>query len=163
MEAPRLKVESELQPPTYAAATAMRDPSHICNLHHSSWQSQILNPLSEARDRTRILMDTSQICNLLSHNWSSTGLPLSKRSQKRGMNKDVIYLHLSIYLSIYPSIYLSYNGILLIRIIFSHIIILLSHKKMKRCHLQQHGCDRDGVDTGSFKSSNKGPQIMRET
>ena len=31
-------------------------------LHHSSQQRQILNPLSEARDRTHILMDISQIC-----------------------------------------------------------------------------------------------------
>ena len=35
--------------------------SHICNLHHSSLQHQVLNPLSEARDRTCILMDTSRI------------------------------------------------------------------------------------------------------
>ena len=41
-------------------ATATQDPSHVCNLHHSSRQCQILNSLSEARDRTRILMDTSQ-------------------------------------------------------------------------------------------------------
>ena len=32
------------------------------DLHHSSQQRQILNPLSEARDRTSVLMDTSQIC-----------------------------------------------------------------------------------------------------
>ena len=37
----------------------MPDPSHICDLHHSSQQGQILNPLSEAKDRTCILMDTS--------------------------------------------------------------------------------------------------------
>ena len=35
--------------------------SHICDLHHSSQQCQILNPLSEARDWTHILMDTSQV------------------------------------------------------------------------------------------------------
>ena len=38
-------------------ATATLDPSHVCNLHHSSRQRWILNPLSEARDRTCILMD----------------------------------------------------------------------------------------------------------
>ena len=37
------------------------DPSHVCNLHHSSQQHQILNPLSEARNQTCILMDASQI------------------------------------------------------------------------------------------------------
>ena len=35
MEVPRLGVESELQLPAYATATAMTDPSHICDLHHS--------------------------------------------------------------------------------------------------------------------------------
>ena len=52
MEVPGLEVKQKLQPPAYTTATAMPDPSHICNLHHSSWQRQILNPLGEARDRT---------------------------------------------------------------------------------------------------------------
>ena len=47
--------------PAYATATAMPDPRCICGLYHSSWQRQILNPLSEARDRTRILMATSRV------------------------------------------------------------------------------------------------------
>ena len=34
------------------------DPSHICKLHHSSWQRPILNPLSQARDRTHVLTET---------------------------------------------------------------------------------------------------------
>ena len=50
MEVPRLEVELELQLPAYAKATAMWDPSHVCDLHHSSWQRHILNPLSEVRD-----------------------------------------------------------------------------------------------------------------
>ena len=45
MAVPRLGVELELQLPAYAMATAMPDPSHICKLHHSSGQHQILNPL----------------------------------------------------------------------------------------------------------------------
>ena len=61
MEVPRLGVESELQLPAYTTATATPDPSRICNLHHSSQQYQILNPLSEAKDRTHILMDISQV------------------------------------------------------------------------------------------------------
>ena len=52
MEVLRLGVESEL--PNYTTATAMSDPSHVFNLHISSWQHQILNPLREARDRTRL-------------------------------------------------------------------------------------------------------------
>ena len=50
MEVPRLGAESELQRPTYATVTAMQDLSCICELHHSSWQCQIFNPLNEARD-----------------------------------------------------------------------------------------------------------------
>ena len=61
MEVPRLGVQSELQPPAYSTATATWDLSRICDLHHSSWQHQILNPLSEVRERTCVLMDTSQI------------------------------------------------------------------------------------------------------
>ena len=49
MEVPRLGVESELQLPAYVTATATRDPSLICDLHHSSWHCWILNPLSKAR------------------------------------------------------------------------------------------------------------------
>ena len=56
MEVPRLGAESELQLPAYTTATATLDLSLICNL-----QCRILNPLSEARDRTRVLMDTSRI------------------------------------------------------------------------------------------------------
>jgi len=62
MDVPRLGVESGLQLLAYATATVTWDPSLICDLDHSSWQCQILNPLSEARDQTRILMDTSWIC-----------------------------------------------------------------------------------------------------
>ena len=55
-EVPRLGVESELQLPAYTTATATQDPSRVCNLHHSSQQHQILNPLSEVRSRTRNLV-----------------------------------------------------------------------------------------------------------
>ena len=50
MEVPRLGVELELELPAYTTATAMRDPSCICNLHHSSWQCHNSSPPSEARD-----------------------------------------------------------------------------------------------------------------
>ena len=50
MEAPRLGVKLELQLPAYTAATATPDLSSICDLHHSSQQRWILNPLSKARD-----------------------------------------------------------------------------------------------------------------
>ena len=67
MEVPRTGVESELQLPTYARATATPHLSSICDLHHSSQQRQLLNPLSKVRDQTCILMDASQILYPLSH------------------------------------------------------------------------------------------------
>ena len=61
MKAPRLGVKLELQLPTYTTAIAMPDLSRVCDLHHSSQQCWILNPLSKARDGTRNLMVPSQI------------------------------------------------------------------------------------------------------
>jgi len=61
MEVLKLGVEWELKPLAYTSATAMQDPSLVCKLHHSSWQRQILNPPSKARDQTCVLMDASQI------------------------------------------------------------------------------------------------------
>ena len=43
-------------------AAAVWDPSLICDLHHSSQNHWVLNALSEARDRTRILMNASWVC-----------------------------------------------------------------------------------------------------
>ena len=74
MEVPRLGVESELQPPAYTTATAMLDPSRVCNLHHSSQQHQIFNPLNKARDQTHILTDASQDSFSLSHDGNSNML-----------------------------------------------------------------------------------------
>ena len=61
MEVSKLGVESELQLPAYTIVTATPDPSRVCDLHHSLQQWQILNPLSEARNRTCNLMDPSWI------------------------------------------------------------------------------------------------------
>ena len=50
MEVPRLGVQLELQLLAHTTATAMWDPSRVCELHHSSQQCRILNPLSQAWD-----------------------------------------------------------------------------------------------------------------
>ena len=71
MRVPRLRVKSEPQLPAYARATAIRDPSWVCDLYHSSWQRWIPDQLSEARDQTPILMDTSWIC----FHWATKGTP----------------------------------------------------------------------------------------
>ena len=65
MEVPRLGVQLKLYLLAYATATATPDPSHVCNLHHSSWQHQSLNPLGKARDQTCILMDHYRNSNVL--------------------------------------------------------------------------------------------------
>ena len=61
MDVPRLGVKLELQLLASPTCTATRDPSGIFDLHHSSQELQIPDPLSEARDQTGILMDTSRI------------------------------------------------------------------------------------------------------
>ena len=45
-----------------------------------SQQHWILDPLSEARDQTRILMDTSRVLNSLSHNGNSGSAILNSDS-----------------------------------------------------------------------------------
>ena len=70
MEVPRLGVE-QLQ--AFTTFTATWDPSHVRGLHHRSWEPWILNPLSEVRNRTHILMDTSGVHD---HWATATGTPL---------------------------------------------------------------------------------------
>ena len=62
MEVPRLGVKLELQLLVYTIFTAMQDPIHVCDLHHSSCQYWILNLLREAMDGTFVFVDASQIC-----------------------------------------------------------------------------------------------------
>ena len=71
VEVPRLGVEYEPLLPAYTTAKATQDLSLIYGLHHSSRQQRILNPQSEARDRTCIFMDTSWVRFQLSHNENS--------------------------------------------------------------------------------------------
>ena len=94
MEVPRLGVSSELQLLACSTATVTQDPSRVWNLHHSSWQHWVPNPLSEARDQTRVLVDTSQIC----FRCTTTGTPTSPVSY----NKHLLYClyHISIHWSI---------------------------------------------------------------
>ena len=68
---PGLGVKSELQPPAYTTATATPDLNRFYDLHHSSQQRQILNPLSEARDQIHVLMDISWVY----YRWATSGTP----------------------------------------------------------------------------------------
>ena len=64
-----LWVELQLQLLAYSTATATQNPSYVCDLYHSSWQCQILNPPSKASGRTCIPMFTSQA----QYCWTITG------------------------------------------------------------------------------------------
>ena len=59
---PSLVVESELQLPAYATATATPYLGHFCYLHYSSQQCQILNSWARPGIKPTSLMDTSQVC-----------------------------------------------------------------------------------------------------
>ena len=66
MEVPRLEAESELQLPTYTTGTTTQDPSHVCDVYHSS----------------RAMQDTKstewgQGWNPHPHGYQSGSLPLS--------------------------------------------------------------------------------------
>ena len=69
----------------------MRDLSRVCNLHHSSWQCQILKSLSKARGRTRNLMVPSRI----RFHWTTTRtLPnpfLNEQVQKVILSFQIYY------------------------------------------------------------------------
>ena len=62
MKVPRLGVKSEIQLLAYTTATAIAGSQLHLQPTPQFQQWWILNPLSEARDRTTILMDTSQVC-----------------------------------------------------------------------------------------------------
>ena len=82
MEVPRLGVESELHLLPCTIGTATWDPSHVCDLHHSSRQGRTLKPLSEARDRTSILMDIVGFITAEPH-WELLHSLLEKRLSSR--------------------------------------------------------------------------------
>ena len=71
MEVPRPGSNQSCSCQCIATATATWDPNLVQDLHHSSQQCQIHNPLREARDQTCILTDTSQI----SFHSATTGTP----------------------------------------------------------------------------------------
>ena len=66
--------ELELQLPAYTTATVTWDLSGVCDLHQSSRQHQIINPLSKAKDWTQILMVTSRV----PYCWATMGTPEQK-------------------------------------------------------------------------------------
>ena len=57
--------------PGYATTMATPDLNHICDLHHSSWQCQILSPLSKVRDWPCVLLGISRV----HYCWATVGTP----------------------------------------------------------------------------------------
>ena len=69
----------------------MQGPSHVCDLHHSSRQRGIHDPLREARDRTCVLMAASQICFCS----ATTGTPATflKHSKNYSTAPRIAFFH----------------------------------------------------------------------
>ena len=109
MEVPRLGLNWSCScwptPQAYSTATATSDPSHICDLHNHSQQRQIPNPLSEARDRTCILMDTSRVCFCC----TTTGTPWEHFKIAFSDNCEYSYLTLYQNLTSGPFFKITYN------------------------------------------------------
>ena len=91
-------MELELQLPAYSTATATRDPSLICNLHHSSWQCWILNPLSEARNRTLNLMVPNGIC----FRCTKMETPRSFFNSHKRLGRNALFFLMLLYISKLP-------------------------------------------------------------
>ena len=71
MEVPRPGGKLELRLLASTRATATPDLSHVFNLHPSSRQHRILNPLSKARDWSHVFVDSSWI----RFHCATTGMP----------------------------------------------------------------------------------------
>ena len=82
--APAAYGKSELQMPAYTMATP--DPSCVCDVHHSSQQQWILNPLIKARDQAQIFMDTSQA----HYYWATMGTSHFPTLDRDGATKNIL-------------------------------------------------------------------------
>ena len=80
-------------------ATATQDPSGIFDLHHSSQQCGILNPLSQAGDQTHILMDSSWIAFCLATMGTPARLFLTELTLARFLVKPLAMDHWEVSLS----------------------------------------------------------------
>ena len=59
----RGRIGTELQLPAYTTAAATQDPYHVCNLHHSSQQRQILSPTKRDQRVSWILVGSVLLCH----------------------------------------------------------------------------------------------------
>ena len=112
----KLGVKLEVQLLACATAIATWDLSHICDLHYSSQQHQILNPLSEARDWTHHLMVPSRI----RFHCTMTGTPIFNFLK----NLHTVFPSGSISLYSYQPNYPNYLANCIIFLMNSHQILL---------------------------------------
>ena len=92
MEVSRLGVQSELQVPAYATAIAMWEPNRIFNLHHSSQQRRIINPLTEQGKGSNPHPERHYVLNLLNYNGNSTtGNFFDAKGSKTPLSEHVNY------------------------------------------------------------------------
>ena len=131
MEVLGLGEGSELQLPAYTTAT--RDLSRICDLHHSSWQQQILNPLSEAKGRTCVLMNNSHI----RFHWVTAGTPSNKYFYTHICNNDMLG---SIITTAKRWKFLKCKGQMDKQNVVYHIMEYFSAIKRRFWHMPQHRC-----------------------
>ena len=79
VEIPRLGVESELQLPAYATATAMQDPSRVYDVHHSS-QQQVIQATSDVPMPQQHMIQATSATYTTAHNsrslthWARPGI-----------------------------------------------------------------------------------------
>ena len=88
MEFQGLRVKLELQLKAYPSSGATPDLSHICDLHCSLQQYQILNTLSKARDW--ICPHRHYVSFLFC--WDTRGIPISSFNKLIGVNREAYRL-----------------------------------------------------------------------
>ena len=90
IEVTRLVVESNLQLPASATATAMQDLSCVLSLHYNAWQLPIPDPT-----------ERGQGSNLHPHGYQSESLPLCHHASSQFLgifkHKNAIALHICLY------------------------------------------------------------------
>ena len=108
MEVPRPGLELELSLPAYTTATATRDLIHICYLHHSPWQHQILNPLKEAQGSNSCPHGYQSGSLLLSHSRNSCHRLIAQKCMDLFLGSPFCSTDLRLCLCLYHAVLISW-------------------------------------------------------
>ena len=109
MEVPRIEVKLELQLLAYTTATATRNPSRVCDLHH---------------------MDTSRVCNPLSHNRDSHELYIFSRHYLLNSGRCLFLLKCKEICKIFSNFYLT----IIIKKGIAGVLLWYSRLRIQHCH-----------------------------